>query len=120
MMDDDLNHGFPESRPSGVLGSSSGSFSLGKFLAITAGLAAAAGVGALAYKVLATEDDPPPQPVTTPVATPPPPVPEEAPPPPPPRMDIGPPRLDIPDPSFDDPRDAPKPAAGPDIETPDW
>lgn len=119
-MDDDLKHDFPESRPSGVLGSSSGTFSIGKFLAITAALAAAGGVGAVAYKTFATPD-PAPQPVAPPVvATPPAPPPEAKAEPvvPPARMDIGPPRLDIPDPSWDDPKHAPAP--GPEVETPDW
>src|SRR5690606_36235558 len=116
-----LRHDFPESRPSGVLGSGSGTFSIGKFLAITAALAAAGGVGAVVYKTFATPE-PAPQPVTPAVdATPPVPPPPETKAEaavPPQKMDIGPPRLDIPDPSWDDPKDAPAP--GPEVETPDW
>lgn len=119
-MDDDFNHDFPESRPSHILGSSSGRFSLGKFLAITAALAAAGGIGAVAHKLLSEDPAPAPAPPAAVPPPPPAPAPEPAPAPPEPRMDIGPLRLDIPDPSFDDPRDAPKPSAGPDVETPDW
>lgn len=127
MDDDELelpgSGAFPGSRPSGIL-ESKGGFGLGKFLAITAGLAAAGGVGALTYRLLEGREPPPAPPAVSPPAPAPEPEPapepaKEPPAPPPARMDLGGPmRLDIPDPQWDDPNDAPAP--GPQVETPDW
>lgn len=125
---------FPESRPSGLLGSKSG-FSVQKFVGATIALAVAGGVGVATWSVLANDNDgdegTPAEAAGTEGDDP------EAPAvkfdvgPPAPKMDLGvdpdpkmdlggPPKLDIPEPWYDDPSDAPSDAPGPDVEVPSW
>lgn len=125
--DDEL---FPASRPSSVLGAQGG-FRGGRFLAITAAIAAGGGVAVGSYYMgkrageqSATPNDVEPVQVVEP-STVEPDVPAEVPtpdvPPVEPKLDLGgPPKLDVPEPWSDDPNAIVDDAPGPEVETPSW